>query len=483
MTKTISIKDIFLISLITILFLIAFTGISLAKEETYIKVGLSYGYNEVSDIKISSKDGLAIGEINDRSFNVIEEYPDEGYFNVSIAGGKVIVKSQDGTELYSDFPTNYVIIPYNKGDVIYGGSDGYRGGFCFFPVEARAMNLINFVEVEDYVKGVVHSEIGQGSPLETIKAQAVCARSYALSNLSRHKASGYDICATTHCQVYKGYKNEYPSTNRACEETEGLVIYYKNKVVSTYYSKNDGGFTDNVEDVWGTHEGFLRGIRDEFSPLYKWEKAYTFNELAEILRSKGYAVRNISSIVINKRNASGTVAQITFWDENRQFTLSGDKLQGVLGGNTLKSRMFSFSPITPEEVDKAIKDAKNTYKNEGRVTAMNLVAIRSYNKTIQVMGKDGVVRDREAGDLTITNGETFVMPGDDNGTKEDVFTPIITLGTETQLKSPVTFYGLGWGHGVGMAQDSIIAMGKLGYDYKFMLNYFFTDIKIAPFTL
>ena len=145
--------------------------------------------------------------------------------------------------------------------------------------------------------------------------------------------------------------------------------------------------------------------------------------------------------------------------------------------------MFSFSPITPEEVDKAIKDAKNTYKNEGRVTAMNLVAIRSYNKTIQVMGKDGVVRDREAGDLTITNGETFVMPGDDNGTKEDVFTPIITLGTETQLKSPVTFYGLGWGHGVGMAQDSIIAMGKLGYDYKFMLNYFFTDIKIAPFTL
>ncbi len=449
----------------------------------FVKVGLSYGYQEVTSVKIHSTGGLAIGEMNERNYEIIQSFPGETEFTALIQEGTISILNKNGEILYPDFSTSQLILPHEEGGVIYAGSEGYRGGFCFFPVDSTKMNLINFVDLEDYVRGVVHSEIGQSSPLEAIKAQAVCARSYAVCNLNRHEEAGYDICATTHCQVYKGYRNEFPSTNKACEETEGLIIYYQGKPVPAYYSKNDGGHTDHVEDVWGTKIGYLRGIRDEFSPLYSWEKTYSFDELASALRQANYSVGNISSITITSRNGSGTVAKIAIWDERKQTILSGNQLRSLLGANIIKSGMFSFSPISPESLDEALDQAATQILNPGNVTVTNLVAQRNYSKTLQIMGADGIVRDAEASQLAITDGENMVVPKESEETSEEVFTPIITLGTESQLKSPVTFYGLGWGPGVGMAQDSIIAMGKLGYDYPFMLHYFFTDIQIAPVEL
>jgi stage II sporulation protein D len=469
-----------------ILFLSCFLMIATAStvygvSSFYLKVGLSYGYQEVTSVRISCVGGLAIVEMKDRSYEILATYPEEKAFTAVIEGGVVSILKENGETLYTDFSVDQAIFPYEEGAVIYAGAEGYRGGFCFYPVENQKMNLINYVELEDYVKGVVHSEIGQSSPLEAIKAQAICARSYAICNLNRHRAFGYDICATTHCQVYKGYRNEFPSTNRASEETEGLVIYYQGNPVPAYYSKNDGGHTDNVEDVWGSKIGYLRGVRDEFSPLYSWEKSYTFEELGALLRQSNYSVGNISSITITKRNASGTVARIAIWDERKQTILTGNQLRTVLGANTIKSGMFSFSPISPESLHEALDNATTQILNSGNITAINLGSQRSYSKTLQIVGKDGIIRDAEASQLSITDGKTLVVPGSSSDSTQNAFTPVVTLGTESQLKSPVTFYGLGWGHGVGMAQDSIIAMGKLGYNYQFMLDYFFTDITIAPF--
>ena len=471
-------------SCLFLLLFICMGTLAYGANEQYLKVGLSYNYNEFTSVKISCASGLSIGEISENGWNVTSSFPEVKTVTVLVSNGIVQIKKEDGTVIVENLPSNQGVFPIEKGQVIYANADGYRGGYCFFPLDQSKMNLINYVELEDYVRGVVHSEIGQRSPLETIKAQAVCARSYAISNMGRHKASGYDICGSTHCQVYKGYKNEYPSTNQACIETQGLVIKYKGKTVSAYYSKNDGGHTDNVEDIWGTKVGYLRGVRDEFSPLYKWDKTYTFQELAALLNQNGYSVGNISSITITERNTSGTVSKLAIWDERKQtiVPLNSSKdfvgLRSILGMNTIKSGMFSFSPIDPKDLEDALENSTSVIENSGTVTVINLNEQRSYSKTLQIIGRDGIIRDVVAGSLAISDGKVTVLPKDEPSTPIDTFTPIINLGTESQLSSPITFYGLGWGHGVGMAQDSIIAMGKLGYDYKYMLNYFFTDIKI-----
>ena len=467
-------------SCLFLLLFIVMGTLAYGAEELYLKVGLSYNYNEVSTAKISCSSGLSIGEISENGWIVTSSFPEVKSAHVSISNGAVQIIEEDGTVITDSLSTSQGIFPLDKTEIIYANVDGYRGGFCFYPADGGKMNLINYVELEDYVRGVVHSEIGQRSPLETIKAQAVCARSYAMSNLKRHQSAGYDICATTHCQVYKGYKNEYPSTNKACLETKGLVIKYNGKTVSAFYSKNDGGHTDNVEDIWGNKVDYLRGIRDEFSPLYTWEKTYTFGELSSLLNQAGHSIGNISSISITRRNASGTVSRIAVWDDRRQTILSVNQLRSALGANTIKSGMFSFSPIGYKDLDDALKNATNEIKNSGVITVINLNEQRTYSKTLQIIGKDGLIRDVEAGAIAISDGKTIVLPKDESSIPSDTFTPVIKFGTESQLSTPVTFYGLGWGHGIGMAQDSIIAMGKLGYDYKFMLNYFFTGIKIEP---
>lgn len=473
-----SIATILRRSCLLLLLFICMGTMAYGSSEQYLKVGLSYNYNEVTSVKISCSSGLSIGEINESGWKVISSFPEIKSATALISNGIVQIEDENGNIIADSLSADQGIFPLEKGEVIYANSDGYRGGYCFFPVDQNRMNLINYVELEDYVRGVVHSEIGQRSPLETLKAQAVCARSYAISNMGRHRASGYDICATTHCQVYKGYKNEYPSTNQACKETIGIVIKYNGKTVSAYYSKNDGGHTDNVEDIWGNKVGYLRGIRDEFSPLFKWEKTYTFQELAELLNKAGHSVGDISSVTITKRNASGTVSKLAVWDQRKQTILSANALRSALGANTIKSSMFSFSPIGPKDLDEALKNSTSIVENSGTVTVINLNQQRSYSKTLQIIGIDGRIRDVVAGSLAISNGKVTVLPKEEDATPSDTFTPVINLGNESQLKTPITFYGLGWGHGVGMAQDSIIAMGKLGYDYKYMLNYFFTGIKI-----
>ncbi len=473
-----SIATILRRSCLFLLLFICMGTLAYGANEQYLKVGLSYNYKEVTSVKISCSSGLSIGEVNDNGWKVISSFPEIKSATAWISNGIVQIEDENGNIIADSLSADQGIFPLEKGEVIYANADGYRGGYCFFPVDQNRMNLINYVELEDYVRGVIHSEIGQRSPLETLKAQAVCARSYAISNMGRHRASGYDICGTTHCQVYKGYKNEYPSTNQACKETAGLVIKYNGKTVSAYYSKNDGGHTDNVEDIWGNKVGYLRGIRDEFSPLYKWEKTYTFQELADLLNKAGHSVGDISSVTITKRNASGTVSKLAVWDQRKQTILSANALRSALGANIIKSSMFSFSPIGPKDLDEALKNSTSKVENSGSVTVINLNEQRSYSKTLQIIGIDGRIRDVVAGSLAISNGKVTVLPKEEDSIPSDTFTPEINLGNESQLKTPITFYGLGWGHGVGMAQDSIIAMGKLGYDYKYMLNYFFTDIKI-----
>jgi len=452
----------------SVLILILSASPTFADTGEYLKVGLSYGYTEVYSATIRCENGLEIGEITEDGYEIVSDLDDITKLTAAITDGIISVSTEDGTVIVPDLGADGVIVPHNQGDVLYFASNGYRGGYCFYPDSSGKMNVINYVSLEDYVKGVLHSEIGYGSPLETLKAQAVCARSYAICNLGRHSKAGYDICATTHCQVYRGYQNEFPSTNQACEETEGMVLYYNGKPVTGFYSKNNGGHSDNVEDVWGSYSGYLRGIKDEFSPVYTWKAGYTVQELSTLLEDSGYGIGDITGIDITSRNDSGSVREMRIYGTDGNKTITGNALRNILGANVVKSGLFAFSPLSAYgDIKDASEKMAVTFKSEGLVnngmiSATNGAAEKSYSKTVNVMGKDGMVRQFNAIDLSITNGKDVVLPGVDN----------------TNQDYSITFYGLGWGHGVGMAQDSIIAMGNEGFNYEYMLNYFFTDIEI-----
>jgi len=139
----------------------------------------------------------------------------------------------------------------------------YRGRILIYLNDRGALNLINELPVEEYLRGVVPSEMGpeQYNQLEALKAQAVAARTYTLRNLGEFSREGYDICATPRCQVYGGLSVEHYLSDRAVAETAGQVVLYKGELADTLYSSTCGGHTEDVGVIFPLkQEPYLKGV-------------------------------------------------------------------------------------------------------------------------------------------------------------------------------------------------------------------------------
>lgn len=151
---------------------------------------------------------------------------------------------------------NIVIKPAEAGFVSVKGR-WYRG-IIMIQNKGGKLTVINNVPLEDYIKGVVPAEMPSGWSFEAHKAQAIAARSYALANLGKRAAYGYDLKDTPEDQAYNGASAETPATNSAVEDTKGIVLTYNMKVINAYYSASAGGKTS--ADNWGTSLPYLRSV-------------------------------------------------------------------------------------------------------------------------------------------------------------------------------------------------------------------------------
>jgi stage II sporulation protein D len=137
----------------------------------------------------------------------------------------------------------------------------YRG-----TVEVRSggagLTVVNVVDLEDYLRGVVPNELSpQLFPkLEALKAQAVAARTYALAHIGESNARGYDLCATASCQVYRGRSSEHALSDRAVAETKGIVALYRGRPINAYYTSTCGGHTEDGEAIFADAAPYLRGV-------------------------------------------------------------------------------------------------------------------------------------------------------------------------------------------------------------------------------
>lgn len=147
----------------------------------------------------------------------------------------------------------------------FDGKDGYTSvknkwyrGIIKIQNKGGQLTVINDVPLEDYIKGVVPSEMPSSWNIEALKAQAIAARSYAMSNLGKHGSKGYDLVDTTADQVYGGASAERETTNQAVELTKGIVITYDSKIICAYYSASAGGVSSSA--AWGANLPYIRSV-------------------------------------------------------------------------------------------------------------------------------------------------------------------------------------------------------------------------------
>ena len=159
------------------------------------------------------------------------------------------------------------------------GNRTYYGDFQFTRLASGVLTVVNFVNIEDYLKGVVTYEMSASWPIEALKAQAVTARTYAMKSLNLNSGFGFDVTNDTSCQYYGGTAASTANSDAAVDQTAGKYITYNGALCSTFYYSANGGGSENSENVFVTALPYLKGVIDPY------EAAATGNSYASWTRT------------------------------------------------------------------------------------------------------------------------------------------------------------------------------------------------------
>ncbi len=223
----------------------------------------------------------------------------------------------------------------------------YRGSLLLRPTSSSRFHVLNIVNLEDYVAGVLPTEMGSRAPLEALKAQAICARTYAIAQMKERVQSGFDAYADVRDQVYGGvHKNSI--FERATRETRGTLLVHKTKPFKTYFHSTCGGETESVLSWRGDPDiQPLSGSRCptcSHAKWFRWNTHLTQKEVSTALAAKT-GNQSVIQLKIKKWNKQRRIEEILLvTNQNRKEIISGTEFRTLLGSNKIRSTRWTSTP-------------------------------------------------------------------------------------------------------------------------------------------
>lgn len=208
----------------------------------------------------------------------------------------------------------------------------------------RGLAVINELDLESYLYGVLKLEMDPGWPEEAVKAQAVAARTFALANLRRYSREGYDVLDTVETQLYGGVTYEDPRATAAVDATRGLVLTYGGRPIQAVYHADSGGRTEASENVWGVAYPYLRSVEDPYragSPYDRWTVRIPLGQLEGMLRASGLGVYDLQSVEIVRTSESGRALLLRLGGPSGSWEVTAQLLRAAVGLNVLRSTRFA----------------------------------------------------------------------------------------------------------------------------------------------
>ncbi len=237
-----------------------------------------------------------------------------------------------------------------------GRGRSYRGELV---IRARAgrLRLVNRVGLEDYLRGVLPAEVPASFHPEALKAQAIAARTFALANLGKHRAEGFDLCDTSHCQVYVGAGRADPRLEAAIQQTVGVILTYQGEPIQAVYCDTCGGRTAGNEDAWPGSRPlpYLRPVLDAEggtvwcarSPRAVWSRRIPQRKLGDALSGLGVQGA-VTAIEPAACDADGRPTRYQVRTEQGEWVINAGALRAAvnraLGASTLPSSDFKAAP-------------------------------------------------------------------------------------------------------------------------------------------
>jgi stage II sporulation protein D len=314
-----------------------------------------------ADARVGSPDGVIFSRADG---STLARARNDESWRIERRGQSVRAIRPDGvpTEWVDDA---IVATPIGSG-LVEIGEKPYRGALSF-SAAAKGLSVVNVVQLDDYLRGVVPLEIGTDEPRDSaaVQAQAVAARSYAYTQLRDDSHAAYDITAGVLDQVYGGVAVETAVGSEAVESTRTLVLNYGGRVVTAPYHSTCGGETAAASELWQADDApYLRSVSDripgtnryycDIAPRFRWTRTLSGADLnaaaarylatyARVPEGKPGAVRDVT---IGSHTVSGRVGTVTITTTRGNFVLRGNSARYVLrqpGGEILNSTDFSVT--------------------------------------------------------------------------------------------------------------------------------------------
>lgn len=326
----------------------------------------------------------------------------------------------------------------------------YYGYIMADRIHADAIAVVNLVSPDDYVACVVGSEMYASWPIEALKAQAVIARTYAMTVTSYDKY-GIDVTDDTRTQAYKGIAGETQATRRAADETSGRVIMYNGKIAQTFFCASSGGKTADVYSAWGGGAGldYLQSVDDPYEDsenVAVWSVTYTAEEVAQKLANVGVNIGRVTNIAVVERGEKDErVRKLRFDGTEGSHTVTFEKCRTVLG---LKSQYYYIRE-----------------ENTG-------------NKAVSALSGSRVVPSLLYGAYAVGAGSAVQLGSRVSavGAGSSVY---ISAASQSAPRGSFTFDGRGHGHGIGLSQYGAKGMAEAGYTYDKILAHYYVGTTLS----
>jgi stage II sporulation protein D len=244
------------------------------------------------------------------------------------------------------FKGEVIVVPSGSSDTLKINGRRYRGALVFHPLGRGRYDIVEYVDLESYLYGVLPKEVDPKWPMEALKAQAVVSRTYALANKSQAPEERYDLMDSVYDQVFGGLEVESPSSNQAVDATRGeILVDGAGKPLQSYFHSSCGGRTERPEHVWKSpaqNEAF-GSVEDLFcqeDPHYRWTLELSYATIRRRCQRAGIRIREIRKIEVVRKSPSGRAEMIALKTARGTVEVPGNRFRLAIGADLLRSTLL-----------------------------------------------------------------------------------------------------------------------------------------------
>ncbi|MBE5816354.1 MAG: SpoIID/LytB domain-containing protein [Clostridiales bacterium] len=405
-----------------------------ASIDPFISVRLSTMRN-ISSIKINVSGSYFIPERDNAAIS-------RGQYTISISKNKIYLTSKSGTSYCLDKSFTLRAEGVSLNNYISVSNPSY--GTCKYTgdmkisIEDKKLAFINTLHIEHYLMGVVPYEMSEAQAVESLKVQAIVARTYAMRIMEANRDNEYHVVDTTSNQVYKGYNSTRKKSIQAVKDTDGIILMYNDKIAKTYYSESNGGITESISSAWGGGDN-VSVIRED-----------PFDKHSSV-------VRRLSKTDISDSDAA-------------TFKSAAKKAVEAMGYLYDSVEIVSINKITPVFKSEPTSLSQSKRRTDKLIITLTVKAKADSSKKQTVSpNNDGYATFSV--DISSTRGDSlrwffsFSLPS--------------ALFTVQDNGNEFVFTAYGNGHAVGLSQSGTYARVKAGQNFMQILEFYFPKAKLS----